>query len=200
MVAIILLVATILASCKEDLPQTDAFDSSKTPTQVVYDIYASQSNTGVLSYKMIAPKMERYENAETPYEIFPDGFQILGYTSEGLLETRILADQAMHITEKSGEKWEAYGNVEITNYLEGQVVKTDTLYWDRKKAKIFTDCFVTLSSPQGFMQGYGMESDEMARNAEILRPFDNFFYVQNDSVARQYVDTANFVGPILKKR
>ena len=39
-----------------------------------------------------------------------------------------------------------------------------------------------------------MESDEMARNAQILRPFDSFSRLAEDST---YVDTANFVGPIL---
>ena len=73
-------------------------------------------------------------------------------------------------------------------------METDTLYWDRFGHRIFTHCFVKMSSPQGYMQGYGMESDEMARNAQILRPFDSFSRLAEDST---YVDTANFVGPIL---
>ena len=40
-----------------------------------------------------------------------------------------------------------------------------------------------------------MESDEMARHAQILRPFDSFSRLEEDST---YVDTANFVGPVLR--
>ena len=49
----------------------------------------------------------------------------------------------------------------------------------------------------GYMQGYGLESDEMARNAIILKPFDSYGIVIQDST-RLYLDTANFIGPILK--
>ena len=88
-----------------------------------------------------------------------------------------------------------FGDVVIMNYINGQKMETDTLYWDRYGHRIFTHCFVKMSSPQGFMQGYGMESDEMARHAQILRPFDSFSRLEEDST---YVDTANFVGPVLR--
>jgi hypothetical protein len=44
-----------------------------------------------------------------------------------------------------------------------------------------------------------MESDEMARNANILRPFDSFGVVTKDST-KIYLDTINFIGPILKNK
>jgi hypothetical protein len=49
-----------------------------------------------------------------------------------------------------------------------------------------------------FMQGYGMESDELARNAIILKPFDSYSVIQQDSTEVLYIDTVNFVGPLLK--
>ena len=72
---------------------------------------------------------------------------------------------------------------------------TDTLYWDREQHRIFTDCHVRLYSPDGFMQGYGLESDERARNARLLRIFDSYGIVQKDSAGTDYVDTVNFIGP-----
>lgn len=44
------------------------------------------------------------------------------------------------------------------------------------------------------MQGYGLRSDEMTRNARILEPFDSYVILANDTFPR-YLDTANFVGP-----
>ena len=72
---------------------------------------------------------------------------------------------------------------------------TDTLYWNREEKKIYTDCYVRLYSPQGFMQGYGMESDERARDAQLLRPFDGYGIISNDTTRRVYTDTVNFIGP-----
>ena len=77
-------------------------------------------------------------------------------------------------------------------------METDTLYWDSEAKEIWTDCYVKMSSPSGYMQGYGMRSDEMARNAILMRPFDNEFVIQNDTTA-VLVDSVNFIGPRVKK-
>ena len=48
------------------------------------------------------------------------------------------------------------------------------------------------------MQGYGMRSDEMGRNAIILKPFDSYGIMREDST-KVRIDSANFIGPLLKK-
>ena len=50
-----------------------------------------------------------------------------------------------------------------------------------------------------YMQGYGMESDELARNAIIIKPFDSYSIIK-DSTEVLYIDTVNFVGPLLAKQ
>jgi hypothetical protein len=77
-------------------------------------------------------------------------------------------------------------------------METDTLYWDREKQEIYTDCYIRLYSPDGFMQGYGMRSDEKARNSIIHRPFNSYSVVVQDTT-RVLVDSANFIGPLLRK-
>ncbi len=191
--------ATFLVSCGGRKETETDMDLSLLPSQVVNDISAVQTDNGVLVYKLIAPQMKRYENAEEPYEVFEKGLTVLGYTEDGEVETRIVADKAVHKTKNRNEAWEAYGNVEVENYLKGEVMRTDTLYWDMEKKMIYTHSFVRLSSPQGYLQGYGFKSDEMARNAEILRPFDSYGYVSGDSSSiKRYADSANFIGPVLK--
>jgi hypothetical protein len=76
-------------------------------------------------------------------------------------------------------------------------METDTLYWNREEGKIFTHCFVKMFTPDGYMQGYGMESDDRGRNAKILRPFDSYAIITNDSTTVRYVDTVNFIGPVI---
>jgi hypothetical protein len=86
----------------------------------------------------------------------------------------------------------------IRNVIKQERMETDTLYWDQAKHEIFTHCYVKMSSPQGYMQGYGMRSDEMARNAIILKPFDSYGLMKEDSTLVR-IDSANFIGPLLKK-
>ena len=130
--------------------------------------------------------MERYDNDSLSCELFPTGFKVYAYNELGELETQIVSDVAKHTTTKDKdnkvETWEAFGNVVITNIKKNEKLQTDTLYWDREKGSIYTHSLVKMYSPQGFMQGYGMESDEMARNAHILRPFDSYGIIRRDTV------------------
>lgn len=188
-------------SCERKTEVTKNIDLNKAPRQVVDSIYAVQSENGNLTMRVEAKRMEKYENDTVSYELFPKGFDIYSYNRDNFLETHIHAKVAKHtISKRYEEKWAAYGNVEIFNYVKGEKMVTDTLYWDKNNHKIYTNCFVKMSSPRGLMQGYGMESDEMARNATIIMPFDSYSRLGKDSIIRGlYKDTANFIGPVLKK-
>ncbi len=196
MVAITLVIATFVISCGNDENIGNEVNINSIPRQVVANMYAVQTNNGGLQMRMEAKLMQRFQNDSTKvsYELFPEGFDVFGYNKEGLLETHIHSLEAKHTTTKDDEKWEAYGNVVIKNFIKGERMETDTLYWDRENGKIYTHCFVKMYTPQGFMQGYGMESDEMARNANIHKPFNSYGIIQ-DSTSREYVDTENFIGP-----
>ena len=74
---------------------------------------------------------------------------------------------------------------------------TDTIYWDRNKEEIYTNCYVKLYSQQGLMQGKGMRSDDRARNATLLSVFDSFGVTEDDS-SKVLIDSVNFIGPLLK--
>lgn len=198
MVAATFVVATLLFSCKDELPVADVEDPSKLPTQIVMEMSVEETTAGRVKMRVYAPVMENYSKMTPPYEIFPKGMNVKAFTPEGLTETEITADKARHINVPGGEKWEAYGNVVINNYIKGETIETDTLYWDKSNKKIYTHCYVKLKSPTMFMQGYGMESDELARNAIILKPFDSYSVIQQDSTEVLYIDTVNFVGPLLK--
>lgn len=199
MVAVTAVIATILFSCKDDIPVASILTSEDTPSQRVEGMTVIQFSRGITSYVVEAAAMERYSEAEKPYDVFPSGIILKGYSAEGLLETKIRADFAKHINEKSEQEiWEAYGNVVINNYVKGEKMETDTLFWNRLTQRIYTHTWVKLYTPDMFMQGYGMESDDMARNAVIQRPFDSYAIVRRDSTEIPYLDTVNFIGPLLK--
>lgn len=192
-------VAFVVISCGGKLETTDGLDLNETPIQVVDDMFAVQTENGMLKMRMEAVVMERYDKDTIAYELFPKGFAVYGYNEEGKLETEILSDQAKHSKWKDGrEKWSAFGHVKVTNLMNQETMETDTLYWDQKNEKLFTDCYVRIYSPSGFMQGYGMESDQKARRHIILKPFNNYGIITQDST-KVSVDSVNFIGPIQKK-
>ena len=193
-------VAFVVFSCKGKLGEAEAIDLSETPVQTVRDMFIVQTENSGLQMRAEAPLMEKYEKGDTlSYELFPEGFNVFGYTEEGLLETRITSDNARHLKYKDGrETWEAFGNVVVQNLIKQETMETDTLYWDQKEEKIYTHRYVKMYSPQGFMQGYGMESDQRARDSKLFNPFNSYGIVAQDTTD-VVIDTVNFIGPILKK-
>lgn len=199
MIATASAVAFVVYSCKGKLGEADALDIKEAPVQVVDDMFIVQTKNGKIEMRAEAPVMERYERDTLSFELFPRGFYVYGYTEEEKLETEIVADQARHLKYQDGrETWEAFGNVVVKNLIKQEVMETDTLYWDQKNEKIFTHCYVRMYSPDGFMQGYGMESDQRARNSIIFNPFNSYGIVVQDSTA-VLLDSANFIGPLQKK-
>ena len=199
MIATAAAVAFVVYSCKGKLAEADSLILEETPVQVVDNMFIVHSENGNIQLRMEADLMERYDKDTVSYELFPEGFAVYGYTNDELLETEIVSDNARHLKYKDGrEKWEAFGNVVVRNLIKQEVMETDTLYWDQKNEKIFTDCYVRMYSPDGFMQGYGMESDQRARNSIILKPFNSYGIVVQDST-QVLTDSVNFIGPLLKK-
>ena len=199
MIATAAAVAFVVYSCKGKLAEAEQLNLSETPVQVVDDMFMQQTENGMVKMRAEAPRMEKYEKDTLDYELFPEGFSVYGYTDEGLLETKIVADNARHLKYKDGrESWEAFGNVVIRNLIKQETMETDTLYWDQKNEKIYTHRYVKMYSPQGFMQGYGMESDQRARDSRIFNPFNSYGFVVQDTT-EVVIDSANFIGPLLKK-
>ena len=178
----------------------DDGDYADRPMQVVDSMFAVQTKNGVVVMRIEADRMLRFENDSSTLELFPNGFSVYSYTDEGLLETIMLSDQAKHLTFKNtkGEEWQAFGNVTIQNIIKRETMETDTLYWDQRVNQIYTNCYIRMYSPDGFMQGYGMRSDDKARNAIIMKPFNSYSVVVQDTTV-VLVDSVNFIGPFLKK-
>lgn len=201
MMATTSVVAFVVFSCKGKLGEAESLNLSEMPVQRVENMFTVQTKNGVVIMRTVANLTERYDKDTLTYETFPKGIAVYSYTDDGLLETTLFADNARHETNKrtNVEKWAAFGNVEIENVIKKQIIQTDTIYWDRTDEKLYTDCYVRMSSPDGFMQGYGMRSDQKANNSIILRPFNSYAVVVQDTTA-VVIDSVNFIGPFPKKR
>lgn len=200
MIATAFAVAFVVYSCKGKLSEAEKLDLSVTPVQTVWDMFFVQSENGRVKIRVEAPVMESYDYDSLKYEVFPEGLNVFGYSEEGMLETTIRSDNARHDKSAKADKeiWKATGNVVVRNVIKDETMETDTLYWDQASHEIYTDCYIKMYSPSGFMQGYGMRSDEMAENSVILRPFNSYGVVVRDST-EVIIDSINFIGPLLKK-
>ncbi|MBO4263269.1 MAG: LPS export ABC transporter periplasmic protein LptC [Bacteroidales bacterium] len=201
MLATLSVVAGIAFSCKGRLGEADPLDIRETPLQTVDNMFAVKSDKGRVDMRLEAPVMESYDNDSIRYELFPEGLSVYTYTPDGLLETLVLSDCAKHVKSKRGvgdEKWSAFGNVVVHNVLRQETMETDTIYWDQGTKEIYTDCYVKMYSPDGFMQGYGMRTDDRARNSILHKPFNSYGKTVQDTT-KVVIDSVNFIGPFPKK-
>ncbi len=200
MIATASAVAFIVYSCKGKLSVADHLDLSETPVQTVDSMFVVQTTNGNLQMRVEADVMERYDNDTCSYELFPKGLHVFAYTDDDMLETVLHSNNAKHFKSKksNSEFWSAFGNVVVQNVINQQTLETDTLYWDQLNKEIYTDCYVRIFSNDGFLQGFGMRSDEKARNARIFKAFNSDVVVVQDST-KVIIDSVNFIGPLLKK-
>ncbi|MCQ2114757.1 MAG: LPS export ABC transporter periplasmic protein LptC [Bacteroidales bacterium] len=198
---LVVFAASLLAviSCRRNGGDGEVLDPAEIPVQEVDSMFVVQTENGILKSRIEATLMQKFELDTISYDMFKNGFAVYSYDEQGNLESVITAQTARHSKFNDGsEKWEAFGNVVIKNVIKHETMETDTIYWNRTEEKIWTHCFVKMYSPKGYMQGYGMQSDQRANNSVILKPFDSFGYVVEDST-KVILDTANFVGPLPKK-
>ena len=193
--------ALVVTSCKSKLSEAEKLDLQHTPLQTVDSMYIIQTKNGKVQMRVLAPVMQSYDTDSMKFEVFPSGLNVYAYTDDGVLESTIRSEAARHEKQKSSgeEIWKAFGHVVIKNIVKQETMETDTLYWDRKAQEIYTDCYVRMYSPDGFMQGYGMRSDERARNSILLRPFNSYTVVVQDTT-EVLIDSVNFIGPLLKNK
>ena len=201
MLAITVVVASIVVSCKSKIKEADKINMDETPMQTVREMFAVNTKNGLVTMRMEAPLMQHFETDSTSEDVFPEGLEVYGYNEEGLLETVIVSNEASHLTGKKGdrtEKWSAFGKVVIHNVINLETMETDTIYWDQQNNEIYTDCYVKMYSPDGFMQGYGMRTDDHARNSILRQPFNSYGVAVQDTTV-VIVDSVNFIGPFPKK-
>lgn len=192
------MVLLALAACEGEKPHND-IDWETTPVQTVRGMKAMEYNKADLTMEMRTRAMDTYkydkDSEHVTKEVYSEGFEVYVYNEDGLLESQLIAEGAQHTTTKKADDWMAYGNVNILNHIKGERIITDTVYWDKHQEQIYTDCYVVMTSPKGKLQGYGMRCDQRANRSTILKPFDSYGRVVNDST-KFYLDTVNFVGPM----
>ena len=200
MLASVLALASIVVSCKSKLAQADMLDLSATPVQTLTDMFSVQTQNGKVEMRIEAPLMETYENDTVKLDLFPSGLSVYSYTEDGLLESLVFSDNASHRVDKTRKQddiWSAFGNVLIHNVIKRETMETDTIYWDQLNKEIWTDCYVKMYSPDGFLQGYGMRSDDHARNAILHKTFNGYGVTVQDSTL-VVIDSVNFIGAFPK--
>ncbi len=144
---LLLFASFILIACSDELPKINRITSKEDlPSVAIDNIESSFTEEGRLKGILKAKRMEVYDDVVEPYTKFPKGISIVFFDKNGNLESSMTAKYAIYYDKK--QTWEAIGDVVMSN-IKGDVLKTNHLYGDEKKQKIYTDELVRITKSNG---------------------------------------------------
>ena len=163
--------ATLL-SCNNDLEEVNRVNPpDTTPTMYAHNVSIAESEMGRIKYTLTATLLQRYESPEKGSStLFPEGFRVVFYDSlqPDKVRTEITAEYG--VDNESKRIMEAKSNVVVINHLKGEKLNTEQLIWDKNTRKVYSDKFVTITTPDKIIYGEGMESDEKFERWTIKKP------------------------------
>lgn len=166
-------IAVLFFSCTNKIEKIKELSSAdKLPGMEAENFEMIYSDSAIVRFKLIAPKMIRYDEEKEPFIEFPDGIEIEKFDSKMHIVSRITANYARYLNKE--EKWLAKNNVIAVNE-EGDSLKTEELIWEEAKEKIYTDQFVKIIRKDQIINGIGFESDQDLMNWEIKKPTGSLY-------------------------
>jgi hypothetical protein len=146
--------AISLMACGSEPTVTEP-DDEKIVSRVVRNMEWLSLENGRKDRLMRAPLREEHAFARPAFETFPEGVEVIGYDSLGQPSSRVVADYALHWTER--DLWELNGNV-VVEGEEGQKLYTQQLRWDRKIKKVYSNVDSKLEENGMPLYGVGFEA------------------------------------------
>jgi LPS export ABC transporter protein LptC len=159
----------MLLSCqKNNIEQIKAFSHPPGSPELVADsLEMLYSDSAVIRFRLKCPKLLVFQNEQDPYKEFPLGFKITQFDQNKHITSSIEALYGKYYEKK--ELWEAKQNV-VAVTEKGDTLKTELLFWDEKKAIIYSDQYVKIIQKDKNITGVGFESDIQMKRWKIIKP------------------------------
>ncbi len=113
--------------------------------------------------------------------------QIASFKKETLLDSGVVVDfynkKGLHASTLTSQRarvveaqdlFYAEGNVVVTSD-SGDVLRTERLFWDRKRQRIRSDTLVVMTTSYDSLRGYDFESNEDLRSWQLKKPTGQTF-------------------------
>ncbi len=158
------LAVTMFFSCNDNYKEVQKIGISENePIGEAENINLKYTDSGEVTRHLIGAKMKNYSNRDFPYYEFPEGITLYIYDDDK--KSTIVSDYAIVYDRTS--IIDLQGNVVITTY-DNRILKSEQLYFDRKREWLFTNVPVTFESEQDIIHGNGFDSNGEFTNAEVL--------------------------------
>ncbi|WP_423129178.1 LPS export ABC transporter periplasmic protein LptC [Gaoshiqia sp. Z1-71] len=160
-------IAMLFFSCANKIEKIKEFSAGdKLPTMDAEQFEMIYSDSTIVRFKLITPKLLRYDQEKVPFTEFPEGIEIEKFNEKMKVVSVITSDYALYYTRE--KKWIAKNNVVAINQ-DGDSLKTEELIWEEAKGKFYSEQFVKIIRTDQIITGIGFESDQDMSNWEIKK-------------------------------
>jgi len=130
----------------------------KGPLAETTNVVMLMSDSARLQMRLTAPLMQQFENGDVVYS---KNVKVTFYDKPGKKVVNTLEAKYAKI-EKSTQLYTMRGDVRVANVPQQQTLKTEELFYDKLKRRIYTDTamFVRVQTPTEVLTGYGLQADE----------------------------------------
>lgn len=149
------MLAIVSFGCEREIKNPDEEEKYTGPTIENHDITTLYSDSARLMIKLQAPIQQEFEGGEG---VFPEGFYVEFYDKDGNLESTLKGNYGKQ--EPNKNLYTAKGNVVVNNLKKQEKLETEELFWDRNKAKIHTEKFVKITTPEEVLTGTGLTANQ----------------------------------------
>lgn len=159
-IAIMAIVVLIFhSSCKgeskERLLHIECSDSLAVMS--TFDVNTIISDSGRISYRIIADEWRIFDKRNPPYWAFEKGVYLEKYDTAMNVEATVKCDTAYYYSDK--KLWKLINNINIKNSKDEKFF-TDLLYWDQETEKIYSDAYIKIEQTDQVTEGYGFSANQ----------------------------------------
>lgn len=122
-----------------------------------YNVNSIISDSGRISYKIIADEWRIYDKRKPPHWAFEKGVYLESYDKDMNVEATVKCDTAYYYNEQ--KLWKLIGNVDIKN-TNNERFHTNLMYWDQDKEKIYSDAYIKIEQTDHITEGIGFEANQ----------------------------------------
>ena len=126
---------------------THKVDKKEVPYRIFYQAHIIHKDSEGLKVDLKAPINEQYKSKQGKVRCqFPKGVYIIFYEKNNITPCHLKANWAQEL---EGEGfYKAKGKVEIVN-SQGDTIRTEEIFWNRKEKKIYTNTLTEVHRSEG---------------------------------------------------
>lgn len=165
-VFLLVLFTGVLSSCENDIEKVTLITSKKSQAvETSADLQILYSDSSRVKVKINTPVLNRY-SGEKPLTEMPKGLHVEFYDELMQVTSTLTANFALRHDNEG--LMEARNNVVVVN-KKGEKLNTEHLVWNEKTAKIYSDEFVKITTPDKIILGDGFEANQDFTNYKIFK-------------------------------